>query len=336
MKEMRLIWVILISTVFVLKVNAQNRPQFSLYNMNTFLINPAITGAEEFGDLRVGYRNQWQGLSGAPETYYVSFHTPVGASVLKSKSRVQGYQLDPFAKAATNRPATIAHHGVGGMVLSDNIGPFQHVQVSMSYAYHLSLTEEIAISAGASIGFAQNSIDYDQVVFENDQDQVIGQGVQRDRGFDGSLGLWMYSQRFFLGISGMKKFSNGFEVNSIEVTSDQQQLYLLVSGGYKFTLSKNFSLMPNTLIKYRGNTPVSFDVGVTGSYRDRLWLGAAYRNDRSILALVRFGVTEVLDLGYSYDFATTEISSYGTGSHELVLGLKLPNKNTIHSRSRFF
>ena len=335
MRGMRILLVIIGSTFFMLSASSQNRPQFSLYNMNTYLINPAITGAEEFGDLRVGYRNQWQGLSGAPETYYVSFHTPIGTSVLKSRSRAQGYKLDPFAKAANNRPATIAHHGVGGVVISDNIGPFTHVQLGLSYAYHLSLTESLALSAGASLGYVQNSIDYDQVVFENDQDQVIGQGVERDKGLDGSLGIWLYSERFYLGISGMKKFSNGFEINSEQITSNQQ-MYLLLSGGYKFTLSKDFSIIPNMLIKYVVDTPMSYDVGVIGSYRDRFWLGAAYRNDRSVLAMARFGASDLLDIGYSYDFSTSDIGNYSTGSHELVLGIKLRNKNTIHSPSRFF
>ncbi len=319
----------------MLQLGAQNRPQFSLYNMNTFLINPAITGAEEFGDLRVGYRNQWQGLSGAPETYYVSFHTPLGTSVLKSRKRAAGYKLDPFAKAATNRPATVAHHGLGGLVLSDNIGPFKQVQFNLSYAYHISLTEEIALSAGGSVGFAQSSIDYDEVIFENDQDNVLGQGVERDLGLDGAIGLWLYSQKFYLGVSGMKKFSEGFEVNNTEFSSDTE-LYLLVSGGYKFEINQNFSIMPNVLIKYPNDAPVSFDAGVIGAYRDRLWLGASYRNDRSVLALARFGVNDMLDVGYSYDFSTNDISDYGTGSHEIVLGLKLKNKNTVHSGSRFF
>ena len=335
MRSMKTIVMILACMGSVMVATAQNRPQFSLYNMNTYLINPAITGGEEHADLRLGYRNQWQGLSGAPETYYVSFHTPIGTEILKSRKKAAGYKLDPFAKAATNRPATIAHHGIGGLVLSDNIGPFKHIQVSMSYAYHISLTEDIALSAGAAVGFAQNSINYDEVVFENDQDNVLGQGVERDSGLDGSLGIWLYSEQFYLGLSGMKKFSKGFEINDTEVSSDQQ-MYLLINGGYKFELSRDFSIMPNVLVKYAVGTPVSFDAGIIGSYKDRLWLGAAYRNDQSVLALVRFGVTDLLDLGYSYDFATTDISSYGTGSHELVLGLKLHNKNTVHSGSRFF
>lgn len=335
MRSIKTIAIILACMSSVLIANAQNRPQFSLYNMNTYLINPAITGGEEYADLRLGYRNQWQGLSGAPETYYVSFHTPIGTEVLKSRKRAEGYKLDPFAKAATNRPATIAHHGIGGVVLSDNIGAFKHIQVSMSYAYHLSLTEDIALSAGASIGFAQNSIDYDEVVFENDQDNVLGQGVERDGGLDGSLGMSLYSEKFYLGVSGMKKFSSGFEVNNTEISSDQQ-MYFLVSAGYKFELSRDFSVMPNVLVKYALDTPVSYDAGIIGSYKDRLWLGAAYRNDRSVLAMVRFGVSDLLDLGYSYDFATTDIARNGTGSHELVLGLKLHHNNTVHSGSRFF
>jgi len=314
---------------------AQNRPQFTLYNLNTFLINPAVTGAEEHGDLRIGYRNQWQGISGAPKTYYASFHTPLGIKVLKSRSREQGYKLDPFAKAASNRPSTIAHHGIGGAVISDKIGAFTHTQISVAYAYHLSLTEEVALSAGVNVGYAQNSIDYDEVIFENDQDPILGQGVERDNGVDGSFGLMLYGSNFYAGVAALKKFSKGFEVNSNEFTSDQQ-LYVMINAGYKWTLSREFALMPNLLVRMPQDAPISFDVGVTAAYRDRIWLGASYRNDRSILGLMRIGVNDMIDLGYSYDFSTNEVSDLGTGSHELVLGIKLNSQNQVHSGSRFF
>ncbi len=316
-------------------ISAQNRPQFTLYNLNTFLINPAVTGAEEFGDLRIGYRNQWSGLSGAPKTYYASFHTPLGIKVLKSRNRAWGYKLDPFAKAANNRPAAIAHHGLGGAVISDNIGAFSHTQVSVAYAYHLSISEEVALSAGASIGYAQNSIDFDEVIFENDQDPVLGSGVERDNGVDGSFGLMLYGSNFYAGISAIKKFSKGFEVNSSEISSDQQ-LYLMVNAGYKWTLSREFSVMPNVLVRLPQDAPLSYDVGVIAAYQDRIWLGASYRNDRSLLGLMRIGINDMIDVGYSYDFSTNEIGDLGTGSHELVLGLKLNNQQQVHSGSRFF
>jgi len=306
-----------------------------LYNLNTFLINPAVTGAEEYGDLRIGYRNQWAGLSGAPKTYYASFHTPLGIKVLKSKKREIGYKLDPFAKAAGNRPANIAHHGLGGMVVSDQIGAFSHVQVSLAYAYHLTIAEDIALSAGASLGYAQNSIDFGEVVFENDQDPVLGTGVARDNGLDGSFGLMVYSSGFYAGVAALKKFSKGFEVNQADITSDQQ-LYLLVNGGYKWTLSREFALMPNFLIRLPQDAPMSFDAGVTAAYKDRFWLGASYRNDRSILGLMRMGINDLIDIGYSYDFSTNEVGEVSSGSHEIVLGLKLNNQHRVHSSSRFF
>ncbi len=324
-----------IIALLVQAANGQNRPQFSLYNLNNYLINPAITGAEQYGDLRLGYRNQWQGLSGAPVTYYLSYHTPIGAQFLKSKDLQRGYQLDPYNKPANDRPSRTAHHGLGGLVLIDEIGPFNHTQISVSYAYHLTLSSDLALSAGASVGYAQNSIDYSEVVFENDQDNVLGEGVVRDKGVDGAIGMWLYSQKFYLGISGLKKFSKGFEVNDTEFSSDEQW-YWTLSGGYKFNLSRDVSLMPNVMLRYPQGAPLSYDAGIILSYKDRLWAGGSYRNHKSIIVLARFGISELLDLGYSYDFSTTKLSVLGTGSHEIVLGLKLKNRNRVHSRSSFF
>jgi type IX secretion system PorP/SprF family membrane protein len=59
-----------------IQVNAQQRPQYSQYMINNYLLNPAITGIEDYADIRVSHRRQWVGLDGAPVTSYVTAHTP--------------------------------------------------------------------------------------------------------------------------------------------------------------------------------------------------------------------------------------------------------------------
>ena len=44
---------------------AQQRPQYTQYVFNNFLLNPALSGIENYTDVKAGYRSQWQGLQGA-------------------------------------------------------------------------------------------------------------------------------------------------------------------------------------------------------------------------------------------------------------------------------
>src|SRR5688572_31447484 len=67
--------VILLFGVFHL-ANAQQRPYYTQYVLNPFISNPALAGIENYWDIKVSYRNQWTGISGAPATLYATAHGP--------------------------------------------------------------------------------------------------------------------------------------------------------------------------------------------------------------------------------------------------------------------
>ena len=56
---------------------------------------------------------------------------------------------------------------------------------------------------------------------------------------------------------------------------------------------------------------------------DALTLGAAWRWDDSISALVGFQVSDELFIGYAYDYTTTDLNKYNNGSHEIMLRWEL-------------
>jgi type IX secretion system PorP/SprF family membrane protein len=64
----------LVASLFCYRLSAQQNPQYSQYMMNTYLINPAVVGIEDYTDIKVGYRNQWTNFEGAPTTYYLTAH----------------------------------------------------------------------------------------------------------------------------------------------------------------------------------------------------------------------------------------------------------------------
>ena len=61
-----------------LAIVAQQKPQYTQYVLNQYIINPAISGIENYVDVKISARDQWVGLSGAPKTSYLTIHAPLG------------------------------------------------------------------------------------------------------------------------------------------------------------------------------------------------------------------------------------------------------------------
>ena len=56
----------------------QQKPYYTQYILNNYILNPAVTGIENYFDLKASYRKQWDGLDGAPVSSYLTIHGPIG------------------------------------------------------------------------------------------------------------------------------------------------------------------------------------------------------------------------------------------------------------------
>ena len=86
------------------------------------------------------------------------------------------------------------------------------------------------------------------------------------------------------------------------------------------------------MVRFTPGAPISLDLGGKLRYQNGFWVGASYRVDNEILGnafvgLVGFNIYKFIDLSYSFDFATSRIAQVSSGSHEIVLGLRLNNKS---------
>jgi hypothetical protein len=82
--------------------------------------------------------------------------------------------------------------------------------------------------------------------------------------------------------------------------------------------------------------PLQVDLSGNFLIMDKFTLGVAYRWDAAVSALAGFQVSEGLFIGYGYDYETTRLQKYNSGSHEVFLRYELfSNYNTIVS-PRFF
>ena len=77
----------ILSLVFVSAGFAQQKPQYTQYILNNYILNPALSGIENYTDVKMSVRDQWVGLNGAPKTMYLSVHKPIGKKDLALQAR---------------------------------------------------------------------------------------------------------------------------------------------------------------------------------------------------------------------------------------------------------
>lgn len=304
---------IILSSFIALSAIGQQQEQYSMYMMNNYLVNPAEGGTEDFVDLKLSYRTQWVGLEGAPRTFYLSGHTPVGKRVSENKELKQ-----------------MAFHGVGGAIISDQIGPHSIMTVKGSYAYHLPVTNDLILSVGAFAGIKQyrtNQAELDPGDGVSYSADPTLNNLKTSLAPDMSLGIWGYAKKYYFGVSTFQILNNKVKTTTIDNPEDEGTLSMhhWVTGGYLFKVDSVWNLVPSIVFKYASPAPMTVDLNFKVNYDDKYWVGVSYRSQDAVLAMVGATFKGFVDVGYSYDFTTSNIKTTSSGSHEIFVGLRLPN-----------
>ncbi|RZK65580.1 MAG: type IX secretion system membrane protein PorP/SprF, partial [Pedobacter sp.] len=302
----------------------QQRPQHTQYVLNNYLLNPAISGIENYIDVKAGHRNQWTGFEGAPVTNYFSIHAPIGKEDVKSTATsFDGQEGNPLNWSyVPSYQASGPHHGIGLLAYTDKSGPISTTDISVSYAYHLGLASNLNLSVGLGAGISGISINKNKIVLGTEADNAIDQLAGNEFKPDISAGLWLYGTNYFFGLSGQQLLSGLSESGSILF---RRVPHFFLTTGYKFFLDDAISILPSIMVKKAQGAPYSMDVNLKALFKERFWLGSGYRNQESFNAMAGVYLNHFFNVGYSYDFTTGNISSVTKGSHEIVLGLQLNN-----------
>lgn len=297
---MKKIYSILILLVFhVLNTVAQQLPQYTQYMLNEMAINPAVAGREEFTDIRSNNRYQWVGITDAPRTYMLTCHGP-----LKAKNM-----------------------GLGMHLYTDIVGPTRRTGLNFAYAYHLKFKNDLRLSLGLSAGILQWGIDGSKLLLHDEGDANLLTSYKTTVVPDFGTGLYFYkAKRFYFGVSLPQIYQAPIKLYEKSPNGSKIVTHLNVNGAYTFDIGEDFKIEPSFLVKYAKPAPVKVDGGVRVIYQDQVWLGGAYRHNDAFTAMVGYMYKDYLMFGYSFDFTTTNIKKYSTGTHEVMLGLRFSRK----------
>ena len=299
----------------ILKATAQQEPHFTQYMSNMSVINPAYaTGTPSVLNLGTLYRHQWAGIKGAPKTMTLFAHTPINDKIETGISLVSD-DIGDGAKKETN--------------------------VFADFAYILQLDETQKLSFGLKAGFSNISTNFNGFKLNSGDvstDLAFEENVNETTPNIG-VGAYYFTDNYYVGLSvpNILKSEHSGASNGQINSFGSRKVHGYLTGGYVFDINENFKLKPAAMAIFVEGSPVSVDLTANVLYNEKFELGAAYRFGDAVSVLMNVNVTPNLKIGYSYDYTTSNLSQFNSGSHEIVLLYNLNLLGKGYDKSpRFF
>ena len=323
--------------------NAQDA-HFSQYYNSPLSLNPSLAGAFD-GDLRVltSYRDQWQSVTNPFKTFALS-----GDMGFFKKTSTTGFL------------------GIGLSVMSDKAGTSQlgSNQVNLSVAYHVYLSEHQTLSAGIQSGFAQESMNFNNVNWGNQYNGTDGfdpnlpsyepAHSNTHSYFDFAGGLqWTYTKGEMYAIANNQLNVNLgmsiYHVNQPNISfytdyKDKLPLKFVFHGNSMIgLLNSNLSIVPSFLYEQQSTSKdivagalirikLQDESRYTGFIKGAaLSVGSYYRLGDAIIPTIQLEMGSYA-MGLSYDVNTSALSNATSGRGGFEISLRYFNPNPFTGR----
>lgn len=303
----------------------QQNQQYSQYMINQFVLNPAVAGTEGFIDMYAGYRNQWTGFEGAPVTFYLSGHKTVG----KNNKFIQRKKTHKY------------WHGAGFQVYRDKTGPLSRTAFLAAYAYNFPVSQKARVSIGSFFGFKQlqSNADYWQNIYDQ-TDNLFSRNLSSGIVPEIQLGAVLYHQNYFVNLSAMPVLNNPIEFEGLSFEEanhyGRYNRHYYLSSGIILEADKYTRFVPSIMLKYVQNTPVSLDLNLKVSHEDKFWYGCSFRMLESVNVFAGLGFAKRYSVSYAFEWSITKIRKYNYGTHEVILGMRIPPPRKIVCPSKYW
>lgn len=297
---------------YITSASAQQDPEYTHYMYNMSVVNPAYaTGVPAMLNLGGLYRTQWVGAVGAPKTFTFFGHTAVTDKV-----------------------------EVGLSLVSDDIGDGAKKENNFyaDFAYVLNLGGKNKLSLGLKAGFSSIQTNFNGFRFTDPQtDLAFADNLNVTKPNIG-VGAYYFRDNFYVGLSAPNLLSTKhIEEKSGINAYGSESIHTFLTAGYVFQINDMVKLKPAFMSKFVTGAPISVDLTANVLYNNKFELGAAYRINDAVSALMNINVTPSLRVGYAYDHTLSNMGQFNSGTHEIMLLFNLDLLGKGYDKSpRFF
>ncbi|MFN8346494.1 MAG: type IX secretion system membrane protein PorP/SprF [Spirosomataceae bacterium] len=303
---------LLIALISSSKVRAQQDKLFSQYMFNMMALNPAYAGSRDVLSATALYRNQWGGMTGAPQTATFSIDMPV------NRERV----------------------GLGLQLFNDQIGLENWTGAMLSYAFRIKLGERSTLALGLQGGAMSFRWDLAKANLGNNlADPAFASNVSKILPNFGT-GIYISNDRSYLGISVPYLIENNLNDYDNDQRAKVRRHYYAIAG---FVVGRNnVKLKPSMMARYVNGAGVSLDGNLNLWFNDRIAFGMSYRHNRfstyagkiqeidgnvlkgdALVGMIELQLSDQFRLGYSYDWTRNNLNEnrkfLNIPTHEIML-----------------
>jgi type IX secretion system PorP/SprF family membrane protein len=234
--------------------------------------------------------------------------------------------------------------GLGLTIVHDQRGVETESNITVDYAYSITTSDTGELSFGLKAGLDLLDVDFGKL----NQDYTLpGQDPRLQNNIDNKLqpqigaGVYFNTEKFYAGVSvpnflSTKHFDESSLTDASSSVLSAERLHYFGIAGYVFDLSDNLKFKPATLVKVVSGSPLQWDASANFLINEKFTVGAAYRWDAALSAMLGFQASEEFFIGFGYDYQTTDLEDYSNGSYELMLRYELFKKPERVLTPRFF
>ena len=278
--------------------SAQQLPQFTSYQLSPFLYNPAFAGVDGTTQLNAVIRSQWSGIREAPQTDVIS-----GYGLLRNEKM-----------------------GLGATAFKDVAGADSRRGITLSYAYHLRVKNDMSLSLGLSAGFLQYRLDHTIINPYDYGDPVFNSPILSSVVPTATFGAYLYADNFYASVALPQLLSSTFtvkdEYNDNSLIEGGLTNHIFVGGGYIKDINDAFIIEPSLLLMLSSPAPASVELMTKLTYKDLLWTALSYRFNDAVCMYIGIDIDKRFYVAYAHDFVASELSTVTSGTNEFKLGFR--------------
>ncbi len=290
------------------------------------LYNPAFSGVEPYGDMRLGYRNQWTGFgANAPKFIHLAYNfrlqqpTDLILNALRTGPSTRDVEI-PKGKRII--------HGLGVNFFDQEVGTISRLGGGVNYALHYPISKKIHWSTGLSVMVENTRLKVNEIYLGNNADpdpfydRLVKNGGNQTE-VNVRAGMLLYSSGFYLGVSYLPVLLAAVQRSGGNFVETPYRG--VVQAGVSFPVSPIIDLKPSVVALVQLNNKWLIDYSIKVFIQQKVWGGLTYRDSQSGIVMIGFNLNDMLGAAYSYEVSTGAFRQFSDGSHELVLSVRLNN-----------
>lgn len=276
-----------------LSLKGQQLPMFSGSFLNPILYNPAVPGSSNQNQASLLVRNQWK--------------------------EFKGPQINCFSADFLLRSKPV---GLGALVYTEKVGIQEILKAKLAYSYSLQIGDHSKLMMGLAAGITNQKLNFAALTPERSDDPVLLSGSERALTPDFDAGVTFKGKSYAIGACVSQAQGSLFS----KTQSYTPSRTATILGNYQIALTEDtiFRVVPFAALRIVQGSPLHYDAGVAGAWKNILWLGGSYKNGyaASLTAAVQMFNMRV---GFSYEIPVNSIKRYLPPATEFSLAYVIPN-----------